>query len=384
MEGIERYQFAIAAPRIGGTLSLQIKWGYALYEAGEYALAAGKFDEVNTMTSDPGTKATMNLMSGRALEMIGDVDTAHAKYLESVYSFPEEYESYLGLITLVDAGVAVSEFQRGLVDYYAEALEPAIAAFNRFIADTPTGTAFFYRGLTRSQLGDPWGALEDLQVVIDSYPEDAIWTQAWFEKASVERYQLSDTNAAVATYLSFVDAAPENYSAPAALFEAARISERMNVLEDAASIWFRIPQEYPNSLQAYEGAFLAGITRFRLNLFSQARDAFLLADAMPGMKVRKRPHACGWEKLTLKKVISQRQRKPGSCQLFQTPLDITPSELKIFLRGGSHSNPRDLFRSRSNRILKESELKPGCESDSSFKVLNHSANSILPLLQMID
>jgi soluble lytic murein transglycosylase len=279
-EGIERYQLAIAAPGVGGTLTLQIKWGYALYEAGEYARAYEKFDEVYNLASDPETKATMNLMAGRALEMIGDVETAYAKYLDSVYSFPKEYESYLGLITLVDAGVAVDEFQRGLVDYHAEAYEPALAAFNRFITDIPTGAAFFYRGLTRSQLGDPWGALEDLQIVIDSYPEDSIWSQAWFEKAHVEQFQLSDPNSAVATYLNFVAAAPNNGSSPEALFEAARISELTDALEDAASIWIRVPQEYPSSTQAYEGAFLAGITRFRLRLFNESRDAFLLADAI--------------------------------------------------------------------------------------------------------
>ena len=282
IEAIERYQFAIAAPRIGGTLELEIKWGYALYEAGEYVLAYQKFDEVYNMTSNPELKATMNLMAGRALEMVGDVETAYARYLDSVYSFPNEYESYLGLITLVDAGVAVDEFQRGLVDYYAEAYEPALAAFNRFLTSTPTGTTFFYRGLTRSQLGDPWGALQDLQFVIDSYPEESIWTQAWFEKANVEWYQLSDPDAAVATYLNFVQAAPENLSAPEALSEAARISERMDALEVAASIWIRIPQEYPASLQAYEGAYLAGITRFRSNLYEEAREAFSLADRITG------------------------------------------------------------------------------------------------------
>jgi soluble lytic murein transglycosylase len=279
-EGIEHYQLAMTAPRLGGTLSLQIKWGHALFEGGEYAQAFEKFDEVYNLTSDPETKAAMNLMAGRSLEMIGDFENAYSKYLDSVFSFPEQDASYLGLITLVNAGVSVDEFQRGLVDYYAEAYEPALAAFNRFIADTPTGAAFFYRGLTRSQLGDPWGALQDFQIVIDSYPQDAIWTQVWFEKADVEWLQLSDPKTAVETYLDFVAETPDNSLAPEALFEAARISERADALEDAAAIWIRISQEYPTSDQAYEGTFLAGITRFRLGLYHEARDAFLLADAI--------------------------------------------------------------------------------------------------------
>lgn len=280
LDGVEHYYLAIASPRIGGTLGLQIKLAYALYEAGEYLAASEKFDEVYNLSSHPGTKAAMNLMVGRALEMIGDIESAYARYLDSVYSFPQEYESYLGLITLVDAGVVVDDFQRGLVDYYAEAYTPALAAFNRFLAATPTGTTYFFRGLTRSEMGDPWGAIQDYQVVIDSYPEDPLWKEAWFEKAYTEWIQLSDPDAAIQTYLSFVNAAPTSPFAPEALYEAARISERQGALEDAESIWIRIPQEYPNSSEAYKAAFLSGVTRFRLGSFSEARDAFLLADAI--------------------------------------------------------------------------------------------------------
>jgi soluble lytic murein transglycosylase len=77
-----------------------------------------------------------------------------------------------------------------------------------------------------------------------------------------------------------VDVAPTSAFAPEALYEAARISERQGALEDAEAIWIRIPQEYPNSSEAYEAAFLSGITRFRLGSFREARDAFLLADAI--------------------------------------------------------------------------------------------------------
>jgi soluble lytic murein transglycosylase len=280
LEGVERYLLAIAAPRIEGTLGLQIKIAYALYEAGDYLQALEKFSEVYNLATEPETKAAMNLLAGRALMAIGDTETAYSKYLDSVYAFPQEYESYLGLIELVDAGVVVDEFQRGLVDYFAEAYTPALAAFNRFLSITPTGTGFYYRGLTRLELGDPWGAVQDFQIVIDSYPDAEVWKDAWFEKAYAEWDELSAPNSAVETFLGFVNTAPEHASAPEALYEAGRISEWHDELADAEAIWIRIPQEYPTSSQAFDGAFLSGVTRFRLGRYTEARDALLLADAI--------------------------------------------------------------------------------------------------------
>jgi soluble lytic murein transglycosylase len=280
MEAIPRYESALAAAGIGGTITLRAKIGYAFFEAGDYQHASENFFETYQLTTSPGTKAAMNLMAGRSLEAIGDLETAYTRYLDSVVNLPQYYESYLGLVTLVNAGVVVDEFQRGLVDYYAEAYEPALAAFNRYLTTTPTGTAFFYRGLTKRALGDPWGAIEDFQWVIDTYPQDWNWAEAWFEKAWTEWISLSDPGAAVQTYLSLVEAAPLESSAADALFRAAQLSERMGDLGLAASIWIRIPQEYPNDAQAFEGAFLAGVTRFRLGEYLAARDAFLLADAI--------------------------------------------------------------------------------------------------------
>ncbi|NIM93796.1 MAG: tetratricopeptide repeat protein [Anaerolineales bacterium] len=279
LEAIPRYQFAMESARSGGTLELQIKLAHSYFEAGDYVAASEQFDLVYYLASEPSTRSAMNLLAGRALEAVGDYEGAFAKFQDSIVQFPEEYESYLGLITLVDAGVYVDEFLRGVVDYHAEAYGPALAAFDRYLVTTPTSSGFYYRGLTKRALGDPYGAIQDFQTVIDFYSGDLHWTDAWFERASTERVQLSDSAAAVNTYLNFVSAAPGSPNSPDALNSAARILERDDQLSEAALVWLRIPQEYSSYWLAYEGAFLSGVTRYRLGEYGAARDAFLLADA---------------------------------------------------------------------------------------------------------
>jgi soluble lytic murein transglycosylase len=116
--------------------------------------------------------------------------------------------------------------------------------------------------------------------VIDSYPDDPKWTNAWWEKSETEWRELSDFENAIATLLRFVDTAPENSRAAEMLDRAAFLSEWQGYLEGAESAWMRIAEEYPNHNLAFRGAFMSGVTRYRLQNFNSSRDAFLLADAL--------------------------------------------------------------------------------------------------------
>ena len=279
-ESIAHYQRALEAPSLGGGLALQIKIGRAYSESGDYSTAAEIFDEIYSLAQSSPTKASLNLLAGRAYEALGNLDAAYARYQDSVIRFPSEAGTYQGLISLVNAGVEVDDFQRGFVDYHANAFEAAIAAFNRALPSNPTAAGMFYRGLAKRGMGDFLGAIHDFQQVIEIFPDDALWSTAWIEKADTEWAYLDDYSSAIRTLSDFVNAAPSNPEAPEALSTAARPSERSGLLEDAASLWMHVGEQYPNSRLAFRGAFLSGITRYRLTENASARDAFLFADAL--------------------------------------------------------------------------------------------------------
>lgn len=279
LEAVERYEAAAAAPRLGSALGIRLKVGRAYFEAGDYAAALEAFDQVYAVAQDAATKATANLLAGRTLEALGRQEEAHQRYLDSVLNFPTVYDSYLGLIDLVEAGVPVDEFQRGLVDYYAGAYEPALAAFNRYLAVNLDPAGFYFRGLTRRALGDYEGALSDFSQTIASGLEAAHWADAWLDKALTEWAYLDRYAEAVQTYLDFVAAAPAHPSAPQALFAAGRTAERSGDLARAAEIWLRLPEEYPGTPLGFQGAFEAGVVLYRLGRYDEAVEAFEKARA---------------------------------------------------------------------------------------------------------
>lgn len=280
LQAVARFEQAAAAPRLGSIAGVLLKIGRAYLEAGEWGAALETFDRVYDYASDGPTRATANLLAGQTLERLGDPQAAHARYLDSVNNYPAAYNAYIGLIALVEAGVPVDEFQRGLVDFNAGAYGPAISAFDRLIAQQPSGSAHYYRGLSSLALGDLQAALSDFTTAYQNYPEDAQAPKAWVVKAETQWTRLDRGQEAIDTYLAFVAAMPGDAQASGALFDAGRIAERLNDLEQAAEIWLRIPQEYPGSRLAYQGALEAGVVEFRLENYSAALSAFNLAVGM--------------------------------------------------------------------------------------------------------
>ena len=65
------------------------------------------------------TRGQMTFLAGAAELQSGNSDAAHERFLTGVSQYPGVYESYLGLVELVKAEVAVDDFQRGLVDFNA-------------------------------------------------------------------------------------------------------------------------------------------------------------------------------------------------------------------------------------------------------------------------
>ncbi len=261
------------ARQSGGGLENLVGIGNAQYSSGDIPAALETYQEVYNLSGDDFLKAQMNLFMGRALTDLGNLDSAYERYLDSVYQFPSAYDSYTGLVELVEAGIAVEEYSRGLVDYFAGQYEVAIAAFDRYFAASPEeheGAGHHYKALSQRALGDYLGAVEEWQVLIDTHPEDPLWLEAWEQIAFTQWAYMDLYSEAKATLTRFVEENPQHPAAPDFLFEAGEVSERMNDLTGAIELWDRLVSTYPESERVNPAAFAAGIANFRLGNFSEA------------------------------------------------------------------------------------------------------------------
>lgn len=273
-----------------------------LYEGmGNYTAAATQYNAIHDLAVTENTRGQMAYLAGTALLQAGNGDAAYERYRFGVDNYPRAYESYLGLIALIDAGYDVDPFQRGLIDYYAEAYEPAITALEGYVAQAPQtyrDDARLYLAWSYESLGNVAAALEQLDLyaqrgitgtvaphaaeaglergalyaragqaelalatyvgVATDFPEtEEAREAAW--RAPLIAENLGDTARAIELYQSLADSFPDHEAAPRALFRAGLLLWREGRSDEARSVWQRLARNYADN--EYGSAALVWLLR---------------------------------------------------------------------------------------------------------------------------
>ncbi len=261
---------------------------------GQYTDAVAEYDAILNVARVDEYRARIEYLAGQALAGDGQTEAAYARYRRAVENYPEAEHAYLSLVELVDAGVEVDEFQRGLIDYYAGATYPdaygaAIRAFDRYLAGEPTDradAALYYKALTLRALEQPQAALDTLEALITGYPESEWLARAWLTKgatlATVEKQ-----DAAVKAYQDLAAFFAADALAPEALRRAARLREGSGAYEEAAMLYEEVQAAFPGLENADEALWRAGLAHYRNgNLERAVTDWQSLLDKYPSSAYR--------------------------------------------------------------------------------------------------
>ncbi len=273
---------AIEAPRADSGADRREALAALRIRAGDLEGALAQFDAILASDSPGWQKARALVLAGQAQAAAGDVEGAHARYLEAVASYPSAPVTLEALRALVDAGVPVDELQRGLVNLNAGNYAPAVAAFERLLAEQPGNlAAWFYLGRTYAAQDDSANALQAYRQIAGITRADAASLPGaeYWGQAHIEIGELAPFPEDVQGLTAFVDAAPDAAEAPTALNRAARFCERNDDLACAVSLWSRLATDYPDSELAAQAANEAATVLVRQGRWDDARPLFERAAA---------------------------------------------------------------------------------------------------------
>jgi soluble lytic murein transglycosylase len=334
-EALVDYRGTLQAPSFLESLPIEIKIARSHAAVGDYDTALGMYQDIYNRTDSDYTKAQMDLLMGQAYTAQGKLDQAYLVFQDAVNNFPTAYDSYLALVALVDANVPVDDLNRGIVDYFAGEYGVSIAAFDRYFlaGGTDQTTAHYYYGLSLRALGGFDEAITHWDQIIQNFPDDRFWDDAWEQKAYTQWAFLEQFPQAIQTLLEFVSIAPGHPRAGEFLYDAAQVAERSNDLAQAALLYDRVPAEYPSYEQAPRALFQAGVTRARLADYAGAYNVFqrLLETAT---SPEERAAAYLWQ---------------GKCQLAlgNTEAAIASWEL------AANTDPTGYYSERANDLLRQ-------------------------------
>lgn len=274
---IAAYLSALAAPKLGDGLHLNLKIGDAYLALGDRQTALVTYQDILNRTSNDFTKALMLYNIGQIYIAQGNTASGYQAYTQAVDNYPAAYSAYLALVQLVENDQPVNEYQRGLINYFVGQYGLAIAAFDRYIEanpDTHNDASHYFIGRSYLLLGQSAAAIAEWQEQLRDHPGGQYEADAVSEIAAAQIAGQQDFEAAISTYLGFVDQNPEHPRAAEFLFFAGRTAERNNDLRQAAEIWQRLGARYSGTSYGPDGFFQAGLAFLRLGDNPAARNAF--------------------------------------------------------------------------------------------------------------
>ncbi len=258
---------------LSSRLELREKLALTYAMRGDTASALAQYDAILGAAQNAGYRAYIMYQAADTALIFGQEAEAYRRMTELLVDYPASSYAYQALIKLVNAGQPVDDALRGLVDYYAGAYDPAIAAYQRVLEANPehTGEPHFYLAQAYLKGGYATAALREFQTLLDTHPGDAYWGSALLGKAQALA-TLERVDEAVATYRQLPEMLPGHHRAAQALWEAAQLLAGRGDWERASALYEEMAQRYPQDEQAAEAYFQAALLAYRAGHVTRAQD----------------------------------------------------------------------------------------------------------------
>ena len=256
---------------------LEVKAARASSAAGNDEDALNRYVSLLETSTQEQVQSQVNFLLGQLYLKLGLTEQAYARFQDSVIRFPAYFDTYSGLVALVEAGQPVDYLLRGIVDYYAGQYGLTIIAMDRYMSENPEhdGVPLYYKAFSQWRLGDYEAEIATWDVLINNHPTDQYLPTAYIEKSSSLWRYFENYEGAAENLLQYVALYPESSDAAQFLNTAGKIYEIGGYLSKASKTWTRIFNEYPSSEFAYPALFQSGIATYRLQRYADARLTFL-------------------------------------------------------------------------------------------------------------
>ncbi len=222
-------------------------------------------------------RAKMWKKVGDLWEGLGNLEKAKSAWLNAFKEDETSRDSYLALVKLVEHGVKVDEYRRGVVDYNAGAYGPAIRAFHRFLSGNPTKnreSAILYLSQSLGIMHRENDGLKALQPLLKLDPTSSEWGfKARLLEAKLHQYT-GDWKGAHSLLLKLAALELPQDRGGEALWRAAQIALDHKQYDLAAGDIVALLSKYPKASIAPKALFALGLGAYRFGMYRPAAQAF--------------------------------------------------------------------------------------------------------------
>lgn len=278
--------------------------------------ALAQYNLILNSAQIPAYRAKIYRLIGEAQLQAKNTAAAQKTFQSVLDDYPQTYDAYLTLVTMVEAQLPVDEFQRGYIDYYGgSAYQAAAEALTRYLKTSPAkkaDEAHWLAALAWRSAGDYDAALIHFDALIADYPDSTFWADATLQKARTLGWQGQITQS-VTLYRDFAAANPDNPAGQEALWKAALVEYQADQFADAYRHFTDLAQAYPAGSYADDAMHWAGLSAYLNGNYAGAAEAWQsLLSNYPASEFARA--ASYWQAKTL---LAQKETEPAHALLAQ-------------------------------------------------------------------
>ncbi len=273
---LDAYAQAAAATReVSSLAALRERVAAGYLNAGQLQQAVAQYDAILADAQNPAYRASIMLQAAQVLINAGDVATGYTRLQQLVNDYPETYAAYQALSTLLGAGLKIDTYQQILIYDANEDYQAEIAAINTYTSELGYATAevLMRLGYAYREVGNSQAALTSFQTVLDSYPTDPSYGEAWLEQGRT-LFRGGDITGAIQKYTDLATQHPDLPQGAEALWRAGYLYSTLNDTTNALATFDILGQNYPGTDWAQDGLFLGATMAYKAGNLGMATQLF--------------------------------------------------------------------------------------------------------------
>jgi len=254
-----------SSPDASTTIAMRRNLARLATARGDHDAAIEQYDLIRGNSGTGGLAAEMQWLAGSAMAASGNRVAALQRWQAAIDADERSHYAHAALVALIDAGVKVDEYQRGLVDYYQGLYQLAIEAFDRFLGASPKthlDDVLYYKGLSELAVGASERGIALLDSLISKHPGSSHYGNAWLAKGQALA-KAGQPEAAINSYRELARSQPQSPQAPVALWRAANLETDQGRTADAARSYLEVARKYPSVDEGWRSYQAAGLIYFR-------------------------------------------------------------------------------------------------------------------------
>jgi soluble lytic murein transglycosylase len=268
-------QAADATREVSSLAALRERVAAGYLNAGQPLQAVAQYDAILTVAQNSFYRASIDYQAAQVLINAGDFAGGYTRLQRIVNDYPASPQAYQALVTLLGAQLQVDSYQQGRIDYLNEDYNAAIQAFNAATSEAGYASADLLMMLGESyrEVGNPQAAITTFQTVIDSYPTDPAFGEAWLEQGRT-LFLSNDIAGAIEKYSTLATQHPDVVQGAEALWRAGYLYSTQNNTDAALATFDILGQMYPGTTWAQEGLYMGATMAYNAGNVAMAAQLF--------------------------------------------------------------------------------------------------------------